>query len=57
MHVKYVKNRLLTATGNAIASLRYALELAERNELLDEAAEIEEQIESLIDLNNQLEQI
>jgi hypothetical protein len=55
---KHFKNRLLTQVGRAIADLRIALEYAETaGDLPDEAAEIEETIESLIDLNNMMEQI
>lgn len=54
---KHVKNRLLVSVSRAIADLRIALEYAETGSLPDEAAEIDEAILTLVDLNNMMEQI
>jgi hypothetical protein len=52
---KQTKNRLLAHIGRAIAELRIALEDAEDGELPDESAILQEEIDSLIDLSNQVE--
>ena len=49
------KNRILTRVGRAIAELRAALESTE--DFPEEAAEIQDRIEDLINLSNQVEQI
>jgi hypothetical protein len=56
MTTKQARNRLLNEVGGAVASLRRALEIAEKEEWTDFYA-IQDQIDGLIDLSNLAEQI
>jgi hypothetical protein len=54
---KHYKNRLLTQVGRAVADLRIFIEYAETGEFPDEAGEAQVIVDSLISLNNMVEQI